>query len=191
MINYIRLNYPEDFNDWIESSEFVALVDLLAYLGQSLAFRMDLNTRENFLDTATRRESIFRLARMLNYQPQRCIPLPIQQSPKLIPQPIPQQISKHKKEEKKTKYKKKAIPKTVKKATWDRWIGKDVGVTKCLCCEHQEIRQFEFHCGHVVAESKGGKTTVDNMRPICAQCNLSMGSMDMNEFKKMYFEKTI
>ena len=110
--------------------------------------------------------------------------------PQLVKQLIPQQKFKHK-NEKKTKYKKKAIPKTVKKATWDRWIGKDVGVTKCLCCEHQEIRQFEFHCGHVVAESKGGKTTVDNMRPICAQCNLSMGSMDMNEFKKMYFEKTI
>lgn len=74
MVDYIRLNYPEDFNDWIESSEFVALIDLLAYLGQSLAFRMDLNTRENFLDTATRRESIFRLARMLSYQPQRALP---------------------------------------------------------------------------------------------------------------------
>lgn len=73
MVNYIRLNYPEDFNDWIESSEFVAIIDLIAYLGQSLAFRMDLNTRENFLDTATRRESVFRLARMLSYQPQRCI----------------------------------------------------------------------------------------------------------------------
>lgn len=74
MVEYIRLNYPEDFNDWTESSEFVAIIDLLAYLGQSLAFRMDLNTRENFLDTAQRRESIFRLARMLNYQPQRAIP---------------------------------------------------------------------------------------------------------------------
>jgi hypothetical protein len=74
MIDYVRINYPEDFNDWIESSEFVALIDLLAYLGQSLAFRMDLNTRENFLDTAQRRESIFRLARMLSYQPQRSIP---------------------------------------------------------------------------------------------------------------------
>jgi hypothetical protein len=74
MVDYVRLNYPEDFNDWIESSEFVALIDLLAYLGQSLAFRMDLNTRENFLDTATRRESVFRLARMLSYQPQRSIP---------------------------------------------------------------------------------------------------------------------
>ena len=74
MIDYIRLNYPEDFNDWIESSELVAIIDLLSYLGQSLAFRMDLNTRENFLDTAQRRSSIFRLARMLSYQPQRCIP---------------------------------------------------------------------------------------------------------------------
>jgi hypothetical protein len=74
MVEYIRLNYPEDFNDWIESSEFVAIIDLLAYLGQSIAFRMDLNTRENFLDTAQRRDSIFRLARMLSYQPQRSIP---------------------------------------------------------------------------------------------------------------------
>jgi len=74
MINYIRLNYPESFTDWIESSEFVALIDLLAYLGQSLAFRMDLNTRENFIETATRRDSIFKLARMLGYQPQRSIP---------------------------------------------------------------------------------------------------------------------
>lgn len=74
MVDYIRLNYPEDFSDWIESSEFVALIDLLAYLGQSLAFRIDLNTRENFMDTATRRESIFRLARMLSYQPRRSYP---------------------------------------------------------------------------------------------------------------------
>lgn len=74
MVNYIRLTYPESFNDWIESDEFVAIIDLLAYLGQSLAFRSDLNTRENFLDTATRRSSVFRLARMLSYQPQRSLP---------------------------------------------------------------------------------------------------------------------
>jgi len=74
MIDYMRLTYPEDFNDWIESSEFVAIIDLLAYLGQSLAFRMDLNTRENFLDTATRRESVIRLARMLSYNAPRAMP---------------------------------------------------------------------------------------------------------------------
>lgn len=71
LVDYIRINYPEDFNDWTENSEFVSIIELLAYLGQSLAFRMDLNTRENFLDTATRRESVFRLARLLSYNPQR------------------------------------------------------------------------------------------------------------------------
>lgn len=73
LVDYIRTNYPEDFNDWIESSEFVAIIEMLAYLASSLAFRIDLNTRENFLDTATRRESIFRLARFLSYNPRRCL----------------------------------------------------------------------------------------------------------------------
>ena len=71
LVDHIRVNYPEDFNDWIESSEFVAIIDLLAYVGQSLALRMDLNTRENFLDTAESRDSVLRLARMLAYNPQR------------------------------------------------------------------------------------------------------------------------
>jgi hypothetical protein len=74
MVEYIRRNYPEDFNDWIESSEFVALIDLLAYLGQSLAFRTDINARENFLDAARRRESILRLARSLSYNAKRNYP---------------------------------------------------------------------------------------------------------------------
>lgn len=74
MVEYIRRNYPEDFNDWIESSEFVAIIDLLAYLGQSLAFRTDINARENFLDLARRRESVLRLARSLSYNAKRNYP---------------------------------------------------------------------------------------------------------------------
>ncbi len=73
MIEYIRFNFPEDFNDWIESSEFVALIDLISYLGQILAFRMDLNTRENFIDAAERRDSVLKLARLLSYTPSRNI----------------------------------------------------------------------------------------------------------------------
>lgn len=74
LINYIQSYYPEDFNDYIESSEFIAIVELIAYLGTSLAFRTDLNSRENFIDTAERRESIIRLAQMVNYVPRRNIP---------------------------------------------------------------------------------------------------------------------
>ena len=71
MINYLKTYYPEDFNDFVDSSEYIALIDMLAFLGQSLAFRTDLNARENFMDTAQRRDSILKLARMLSYNPQR------------------------------------------------------------------------------------------------------------------------
>ena len=71
MITYIRENYPEDFNDYIESSEYLALIDLIAFLGQNLAFRTDLNARENYIETAERRESILRLARLISYNASR------------------------------------------------------------------------------------------------------------------------
>ena len=71
MVDYLRLYYPETFNDFTESSEFVALLDLMAFMGQSLAFRNDMNTRENFLDTAERRESVVKLAELVGYSPKR------------------------------------------------------------------------------------------------------------------------
>ena len=71
MIDYIRTNFPEDFNDYIESSEYLALIDLIAYVGQSIAFRVDLNARENFLELAERRDSVLRLARMISYNASR------------------------------------------------------------------------------------------------------------------------
>jgi len=71
MIDYIRTNFPEDFNDYIESSEYLALIDLIAFVGQSIAFRVDLNARENFLELAERRDSILRLSRMIGYNASR------------------------------------------------------------------------------------------------------------------------
>ena len=74
MINYLQENYPEDFNDFIDSSEYIALIDIIAYLGQNLSFRIDLNARENFLETASRRDSILRLAQLISYVPKRNSP---------------------------------------------------------------------------------------------------------------------
>ncbi|AUS03006.1 carbohydrate-binding module family 5/12 [Vibrio phage 2.275.O._10N.286.54.E11] len=74
MVNHLRVTYPDTFNDWIENDEFIFILDTISYLGQNLAFRMDLNTRENFIDTASRRESVLRLASMLSYNPRRNYP---------------------------------------------------------------------------------------------------------------------
>jgi hypothetical protein len=74
MITYLRETYPEEFNDYIDSSEYIALIDLIAYLGQNLSFRIDLNARENFLETAQRRDSVLRLAQLISYNPKRNVP---------------------------------------------------------------------------------------------------------------------
>jgi len=74
MVDYMQVNYAEEFNDYIQNSEFIALLDLVAFTGQNLAFRMDLNARENILDTAEKRESVLRIARMLSYKPKRVRP---------------------------------------------------------------------------------------------------------------------
>jgi hypothetical protein len=53
----------------------------------------------------------------------------------------------------------------------------------CLCCEDTEISQFEFQCGHVIAETNGGEMIVDNLLPICAMCNNSMATEDLYVFQ--------
>jgi hypothetical protein len=73
LLAYTVQTYPDKFNDFIASSEFVAILDLVAYMGHSLAFRLDMNTRENFMDTAERRASILQMAKTLGYNKTRPI----------------------------------------------------------------------------------------------------------------------
>ena len=70
-IDYLRAYYPETFNDYTESSEYIAILDVMAFMGQGLAFRNDMNTRENFIDTAERRDSVVKLANLVSYNPLR------------------------------------------------------------------------------------------------------------------------
>ena len=85
-------------------------------------------------------------------------------------------------------YKKKAIPKALKSSVWIKYVGKEIGTTKCLCCNVHDISQLDFDCGHVIAESLGGATDIDNLRPICSKCNKSMKVMNMDEFKTKFFK---
>ena len=81
---------------------------------------------------------------------------------------------------------KKTIPKILKDLTWQKWIGDDIAKAKCLCCGINEIKMNSFHCGHVISEADGGPTTVENLRPICATCNLSMRTQNMVKFKQQH-----
>ena len=86
---------------------------------------------------------------------------------------------------------KKAIPKHVKTLVWDKYIGVDTASAACCCCLWSPISIRNFHCGHVIAEANGGNMTLENLRPICAPCNLSMGRRNMNEFTMEWFGWTV
>lgn len=86
---------------------------------------------------------------------------------------------------------KKTIPKILKDLTWQKWVGDHIAKAKCLCCGINDIKMNSFHCGHVISEADGGPTTVENLRPICATCNLSMRTQNMVKFKENHGLGTI
>jgi 5-methylcytosine-specific restriction endonuclease McrA len=81
---------------------------------------------------------------------------------------------------------KKKISATLKRLVWNTNIGEEIGKTKCLCCKSTDITQMSFHCGHVVAEANGGELIVSNLKPICQNCNSSMGTKNMNDFMNTF-----
>lgn len=75
LLDYLKLNYPENFNDYIESSELIALVELFAYVAEQHAYRVDMAAHENMLPTARRKQNILRLANLVSYSASRNLPL--------------------------------------------------------------------------------------------------------------------
>jgi len=84
--------------------------------------------------------------------------------------------------------KRKAVPKKIKDDAWTKYVGKKNEVL-CICCRTSVITPFNFHAGHVVSDYSGGGTTVENIRPICSACNLSMGKRNMGEFVLTHYPK--
>ena len=78
--------------------------------------------------------------------------------------------------------KKKYISASKKTDVWNKYIGESIGKSLCTCCKSKDITSRNFHVGHIVAEANGGTLDIFNLRPICAQCNLSMRTENMYEF---------
>ena len=81
--------------------------------------------------------------------------------------------------------KKEKIPATVRNIVWTNHIG-SIKNGKCWCCKIEDISTANFECGHIISEKNGGKITIDNLRPICGHCNKSIGTTNMEDFKKKY-----
>jgi 5-methylcytosine-specific restriction endonuclease McrA len=87
------------------------------------------------------------------------------------------------------KMSKATISLALKEAVWAKFFTNNERSGPCVCCKANTITLFNHHCGHVVAEAMGGATSIDNLRPICRTCNLSMGTRNMDEFQATLFSQ--
>lgn len=74
LIQYMKLYYSEVFNDYIETSELIAIIDAFAVVAEQLAYRIDMATHENFITTAERKQNILKLAKLISYNSSRNLP---------------------------------------------------------------------------------------------------------------------
>jgi len=77
------------------------------------------------------------------------------------------------------------IPEAVRKAVWKCYNGKLFEVPCFVGCGYI-IDAHNYECGHIIANSKGGETTIENLRTICSSCNKSMGTTNMEVFIKTH-----
>ena len=87
--------------------------------------------------------------------------------------------------------KKQTIPASVKNGSWDKYVGAHIGEALCIVCNMNKINSKCFDAGHIVSEHNGGKVNLDNILPICHPCNLSMSTMNMDEYVAKHYPKHI
>lgn len=81
--------------------------------------------------------------------------------------------------------KKTHIPKPLRTNVWEKYSGKNYE-SNCFIC-NKIITINSWDCGFIIPESKGGKIILENLMPVCKQCNKSLGDMNMYDYKKKYF----
>jgi hypothetical protein len=66
---FLLANYPEEYNDYVNSSMGMALIDIIAYSGQNLAWYLNRKVTDLYFPTARTANSISKISRMLGYKP--------------------------------------------------------------------------------------------------------------------------
>lgn len=67
-------------------------------------------------------------------------------------------------------------------AVWDKQFGPDARIGKCYVCS-RPIKMEDYEMGHIVSAHDGGSKTIDNLLPVCKNCNRSCGTQNLHAFK--------
>ena len=80
----------------------------------------------------------------------------------------------------------------LRRRVWEEWYAAQPQEAKtakghiaCPCCADVLISESAFHAGHKRSFKNGGSHSTENLIPLCATCNLSMGVMDYEAYRAM------
>lgn len=76
------------------------------------------------------------------------------------------------------------ISEAMRNRIWEEYLDGKAYVAKCWCCRRKDISRKEYHAGHIVAVVHGGTNVIQNLRPICADCNLDMKETNMFQYMR-------
>ena len=76
-----------------------------------------------------------------------------------------------------------------KEAVWIAYRGHATKEGPCECCGVMLQRHDTgmWHAGHIVPHCYNGPKSVENSRPVCGQCNVRMGTMNLFDYKAQYY----
>lgn len=77
------------------------------------------------------------------------------------------------------------LPASVRNKLWTNFFNDNKNGI-CQVCK-TNINDTNFHAGHIISVKNGGTDKINNLIPICSCCNLSMGTMNLLEYKNKYF----
>jgi len=81
------------------------------------------------------------------------------------------------------------MPAVLRRRVWtDQFGDNDSGY--CNCCAIK-VTTSDFHAGHIIAVAKGGSDDISNLKVVCPECNFSMGTRNLIDFRERYFASRI
>lgn len=69
LVQYIQQQFTNDFNDFVEGDLAVMLMEIYAFIGDTLSFKTDQNGNEVYIDSVTEIANAFRLAALVGFKP--------------------------------------------------------------------------------------------------------------------------
>ena len=81
---------------------------------------------------------------------------------------------------------KKRITRKLRLEVWNKEYGSNIDEGICTiknCTIKYKKNSNDWDSGHIISEFNGGETTLNNLRPLCKQCNNCMGRVNWDIYE--------